>query len=41
MNGSVLDKAFDDKVSLLIRLPENTLDKLKARFPMTEINHSL
>jgi uncharacterized YigZ family protein len=41
MNGSVLDKAFDDKVSLLIRLPENALDKLKARFPMTEINHSL
>ncbi|MFM7481909.1 MAG: IMPACT family protein [Candidatus Methylopumilus sp.] len=41
INGSVLDKAFDDKVSLLIRLPENALDKLKARFPMTEINHSL
>jgi hypothetical protein len=41
MNGSVLDKAFDDKVSLLIRLPEGSFDKLKARFPMTEINHSL
>ena len=41
MNGSVLDKAFDDKVSLLIRLPKNALVKLKARFPMTEINHSL
>lgn len=41
INGSVLDKAFDDKVSLLIRLPKNGLDKLKARFPMIEINHSL
>jgi putative IMPACT (imprinted ancient) family translation regulator len=41
MNGSVLDKAFDDKVSLLIRLPEGSFDNLKARFPMTEINHSL
>ena len=41
MNGSVLDKVFNEKVSLLIKLPEENLDKLKARFPMTEINHSL
>jgi len=41
MDGSVLDKAFDEKVSLLIRLPEHALNKFKAHFPMTEINHSL
>ena len=41
MNGSVLDKIFDEKVNLLIKLPERNLDKLKARFPMTEIIHSL
>jgi uncharacterized YigZ family protein len=41
INGSVLDKVFNEKVSLLIKLPEENLDKLKARFPMTEINHSL
>lgn len=41
MNGSVLDKGFNEKVSLIVRLPEGELDKLKARFPMTEINHSL
>jgi len=41
MNGSVLDKIFDEKVNLLIKLPEGNLDKLKARFPMTEIIHSL
>ncbi len=41
MNGSVLDKVFNEKVSLLIKLPEENFDKLKARFPMTEINHSL
>jgi hypothetical protein len=41
MNGSVLDKVFDEKVSLLIRFPEESVYKLKARFPMTEINHSL
>ena len=41
MNGSVLDKGFNEKVSLLIKLPEENFDKLKARFPMTEINHSL
>jgi hypothetical protein len=41
MNGSVLDKVFDEKVSLLIKLPQENFDKLKARFPMIEINHSL
>ena len=41
MNGSVLDKVFNEKVSLLIKLPEENFDKLKARFPMSEINHSL
>jgi len=41
MNGSILDKVFNEKVSLLIKLPEENFDKLKARFPMTEINHSL
>jgi uncharacterized YigZ family protein len=41
MNGSVLDKVFNEKMSLLIKLPEENFDKLKARFPMTEINHSL
>ena len=41
MNGSVLDKVFNEKVSLLIKLPAENFDKLKARFPMTEINHSL
>ena len=41
MNGSVLDKIFNEKVSLLIKLPEENFDKLKARFPMTKINHSL
>ena len=41
MNGSVLDKVFNEKVSLLIKLPEENFDKLKARFPTTEINHSL
>ncbi|MEY3910398.1 MAG: hypothetical protein RIT47_1109 [Pseudomonadota bacterium] len=41
MNGSVLDKVFDEKVSLLIKFPEESVYKLKARFPMTEINHSL
>jgi uncharacterized YigZ family protein len=41
MNGGVLDKAFDVKVSLLIKLPSENVDKLKARFPMAEINHSL
>ncbi|MGI9130241.1 MAG: IMPACT family protein [Candidatus Methylopumilus sp.] len=41
INGSILDKVFDDKVSLLIKLPEVNLEKLKARFPMTQINHSL
>ena len=39
MKGSILDKAFDEKVSLSIRLPEGEFDKLKARFPMTDINH--
>ena len=41
MNGIVLDKVFDEKVSLLIKLPHENVDKLKARFPMAEINHSL
>ena len=41
INGSVLDKVFNEKVSLLIKLPKENFDKLKARFPMTEINHSL
>jgi uncharacterized YigZ family protein len=41
MNGGVLDKAFNAKVSLLIKLPHENVDKLKARFPMAEINHSL
>ena len=38
MNGSILDKVFDEKVSLSIRLPEGEFGKLKARFPMTEIH---
>ena len=33
MNGSVLNKIFDEKVSLLIKLPQENFDKLKARFP--------
>ena len=41
MNGSVLDKVFNEKVSLLIKFPKESVDKLKARFPMIEINHSL
>ena len=41
MNGSILDKVFDEKVRLLIKIPEESLGKLKVRFPMTEINHSL
>jgi len=41
MNGSILDKVFDEKISLSIKLPKVNLEKLKARFPMTEINHSL
>ena len=41
INGSVVDKVFNEKVSLLIKLPKENFDKLKARFPMTEINHSL
>ena len=41
MNGSVLDKVFNEKVSLLIKFPKESIGKLKARFPMTEINHSL
>jgi len=41
MNCSVLNKIFDEKVSLLIKLPQENFDKLKARFPMIEINHSL
>jgi uncharacterized YigZ family protein len=41
INGSVLDKVFNEKVSLLIKLHEENFDKLKARFPMIEINHSL
>ena len=39
MNGSILDKGFDEKVSLLVKLPETQLGKLKERFPMTEMNH--
>ena len=39
MSGSILDKGFDEKVSLLVKLPETQLDKLKERFPMTEMNH--
>ena len=38
MNGSILDKGFDEKVSLLVKLPETQLGKLKERFPMTEMN---
>jgi uncharacterized YigZ family protein len=38
MNGSVLNKDFDEKVGLSIKLPKGELDKLKARFPMTEVN---
>ena len=38
MNGSILDKVFDEKVSLSISLPEGEFGKLKARFPMTEIH---
>ena len=39
INGSILDKGFDEKVSLLVKLPETQLGKLKERFPMTEMNH--
>ena len=39
MNGSILDKVFDEKVSLSISLPEGEFGKLKARFPMADINH--
>lgn len=39
MNGSILDKAFDDKVSLSVRIPKDQLGKLKERFPMAEINN--
>jgi hypothetical protein len=39
MKGNILDKVFDEKVSLLIRVPEGEFGKLKARFPMTDINH--
>jgi uncharacterized YigZ family protein len=39
MNGSILDKEFDEKVSLVVKLPETQLSKLKERFPMTEMNH--
>ena len=39
MNGSILDKGFDEKVSLVVKLPETQLGKLKERFPMTEMNH--
>ncbi|QDC70589.1 YigZ family protein [Candidatus Methylopumilus universalis] len=38
MNGSILDKGFAEKVSLLVKLPETQLGKLKERFPMTEMN---
>ena len=38
MNGSILDKGFDEKVSLLVKLPETQFGKLKERFPMTEMN---
>jgi uncharacterized YigZ family protein len=41
LNGNVLDKFFDEKISLFIKLPKESLDQLKARFPMTEIKHSL
>ena len=39
MNGSIIDKGFDEKVSLVVKLPETQLGKLKERFPMTEMNH--
>ena len=39
MNGSIIDKGFDEKVSLLVKLPETQFCKLKERFPMTEMNH--
>ncbi len=39
MYGSILDKTFGEKVSLTIKLPQGELDKFKARFPMTKINH--
>ena len=39
MNGSIIDKGFDEKVSLLVKLPETQFGKLKERFPMTEMNH--
>ena len=39
INGSILDKGFDEKVSLVVKLPETQLGKLKERFPMTEMNH--
>ena len=38
MNGSILDKGFDEKVRLLVKLHETQLGKLKERFPMTEMN---
>ncbi len=39
MYGSILDKTFGEKVSLTIKLPQGELDKFKAHFPMTKINH--
>jgi uncharacterized YigZ family protein len=39
IKGSILDKGFDEKVSLVVKLPETQLGKLKERFPMTEMNH--
>ena len=39
MNGSIIDKGFEEKVSLLVKLPETKFGKLKERFPMTEMNH--
>ena len=38
IKGSILDKGFDEKVSLVVKLPETQLGKLKERFPMTEMN---
>lgn len=38
MNGSILEKVFDEKVSLLVKLPESQFIKFKERFPIVEIH---
>ncbi|MSQ81048.1 MAG: YigZ family protein, partial [Candidatus Methylopumilus sp.] len=38
MNGSILEKVFDEKVSLLVKLPESQFIKFKERFSIVEIH---